>query len=102
MDFSGVNYLAIAAAVVAGMISGALWYGLLAKQWMSAAGLSEEEVNQTAGIYIVAFIAQIVIAWMLAGLIGHLGTFSATAGMISWNRFLMSSRTSPSRVRTVP
>lgn len=84
MDFSGINYLAILIAAVAGMIAGAVWYGALASPWMRAANVSEEEVNQkNPSIYLVALIAQLVIAYLLAGLIGHLGTYTVTGGIIT-------------------
>ena len=84
MDFSGMNYLAVAIAAIVGMISGAAWYGVLAKPWMKAAGVSEEDVNgPNTGKYVVALLAQFVIAYLLAGLIGHLDTFSLGGGIIT-------------------
>ncbi|MEM9280080.1 MAG: DUF1761 domain-containing protein [Pseudomonadota bacterium] len=83
MVFSGINYLAIPLAAIAGMITGAIWYGVFAKQWMKAVGFTEEDVQQKASLYIVAVIAQVVIAYMMAGIIGHLGEVTVASGVIS-------------------
>lgn len=83
MDFSGVNFIAIALAVVAGMATGAVWYGVFAKAWMRAAGLNESDIEQKPSLYLVAAVCQIVIAYLLAGLVGHLGSHSLSGGMIT-------------------
>ncbi len=82
MSFEGLNYLAVLAAAFAGMISGAVWYGVFAKQWMKAVGYTEQP-QPNPKIYIVALIAQFVIAYLLAGIIGHLGAFSLTQGIVT-------------------
>ena len=83
MDFSGINYFSILAAAFGGMITGAIWYGVFAKPWMKALGFTEEDVQQKPSIYVVAAIAQLVIAYLLAGLIGHLDGYSLTGGVIT-------------------
>ena len=83
MELAGVNYIAIASATIAGMVAGAIWYGVFAKQWMKAVGLQEKDIEQKPSIYIVAAIAQLIIAYMLAGVIGHLGTTSLSGGVIT-------------------
>ncbi len=83
MDFSNINLIAIGCAVVAGMVTGMVWYGVLARQWMSAAGLTESDIEQKPSLYIVAVIAQVIIAYFLAGLIWHIDAFSVTGGMIT-------------------
>ena len=83
MDFSGINYIAVILAVIASMMTGAAWYGLFSKQWMSAAGLSEADIQQKPSLYVIAILCQAVIAYLLAGLIGHLGTLTIGAGMIT-------------------
>lgn len=96
MEFSGISYVAVLMAAVAGMITGAVWYGVFAKQWMKAAGRSEADVQKSdPKIYIVALIAQVIIAYMLAGVIGHLGTYSLEGGLITalscWLGFTVST-----------
>ncbi|MEO0327813.1 MAG: DUF1761 domain-containing protein [Pseudomonadota bacterium] len=82
MDFSGINYIAIVLAAIAGMVSGAIWYGVFAKPWMRAVGIKEQP-EPNPKIYIVALIAQFVIAYLMAGMIGHLGVFSLSSGLIT-------------------
>ena len=83
MDFSGINYLAIGLAVVASMITGAVWYGVFSKPWMRAAGLTASDIEQKPSLYIIAVICQIVIAYLLAGLIGHLGSHTLASGIVT-------------------
>lgn len=99
MAFAGMNYLAIVAAVVASFIFGGVWYGVLSKQWLAALGKTEEDVKGTGMIMpmVVTVIAQLIMAWILAGLIGHLGPGQVTVrnGMISgafcWLGFVVTT-----------
>lgn len=77
-----VNYIAILVAAVAGFAFGAVWYMALAKPWMAAAGLAERPKPKPAP-FLIAFAAQLVMAWMLAGALGHLGDVSVVAGLIT-------------------
>ena len=88
MEFSGINYIAILVAMVASMAIGAGWYSTLGKPWIKAVGFSEEEVasiqkNGDPKIYVFAALAHLVMAYFLAGLIGHLGEVSLTSGAIA-------------------
>ncbi len=82
MIFHGMNYLAVIIAAIAGMMAGAAWYGALAKPWMKAVGMTEEPTPNPK-IYIVALISQFLIAYILAGLIGHIGTYTIGGGILS-------------------
>jgi hypothetical protein len=106
MHITGINYTAVAVAAVASFIFGGIWYGLLSKQWMAAANLDEKFVKGSGtgpspAPFIIAFIALIVMAWMLAGVFLHLsrgGTpLTLRNGMISgvliWAGFVMTSLT---------
>ena len=98
MEFGGINYLAIIAATVASFIFGSVWYGLLSEQWMKAASVSEEQAKPSTGPMINAFICQLIMAWVLAGLIGHLGEGQVTLsnGVISatfvWFGFVLTTQ----------
>lgn len=83
MEFVGPNYLAIGVAVVASMIIGAIWYGVLAKPWMKAAGVGDDELEQKPSLYIVAALCQIIMAWMMSGIIGHLGMVTLGGGLLA-------------------
>ncbi len=99
MSFSGLNCTAIIFAAVAGFMFGALWYGLLGKKWMAAAFIDPEEMNnsglsslQKALPFIFAALANLTMAFILAGLIGHftvdLRHGLITAGFI-WAGFIL-------------
>jgi hypothetical protein len=82
MTFAGINHLAVILAAIASWIFGAAWYGVLGKQWMEALGKTREQLmpggRPNIVIFVVSFIAQLVMAEMLAGLIGHLGPNQVT------------------------
>ncbi|MFZ1102683.1 MAG: DUF1761 domain-containing protein [Hyphomicrobiaceae bacterium] len=97
------KYLAILIAAIAGFAFGAVWYGLLGRQWMAARGLSEAEAKARTGPspvpFIVSFIALLIMALMLSGVLVHLargGTeMSLRSGMISgfflWLGFVITA-----------
>ena len=104
MSWEGVNYLAIVLAAVTSFMFGGVWYGLLSNQWMAAANIRLEDLQKakgaaTAAPYVIAFVAQLVMALFLAGLLGHLGSGQVTAsnGMITaasvWAGFVATSLT---------
>jgi hypothetical protein len=106
MTFGSINYLSIFVAALAGFGFGAVYYMTLATPWMNASGWSADEqaAKAKAGMggsktpFIIAIIANLVMAWILAGLIGHLGPGQATVrnGLISgafcWLGFVMTTQ----------
>ncbi len=102
MAFAGLNYFAVVLASMASFLFGGLWYGLFSGTWMEAAGLDEEKIKAGAGKpsaapYLIAFFCQLLMAWALAGVIGHLGTgqVGVRNGLISagfvWAGFVMTT-----------
>ena len=101
MTFAGINYLAILVAAVAGWLAGAAWYMLLAKPWMAAVGIRREQIEAARARsggwlpFLLAFVACVVMAWVLAGLIGHIGRVSVRSGIISgafcWFGFVVTT-----------
>ena len=83
MDYSSISYIAIPLAAIAGMIAGAAWYGVFAKQWMKAAGFGKDDIEQKASIYVVAVIAQFLLACMFTALFSHFGDVSIRDGILS-------------------
>ncbi|WP_299620582.1 DUF1761 domain-containing protein [Pelagibius sp.] len=75
MAFAGINYLAVVVAMIASYVFGSLYYMALSKPWMAAVGKAEAELkaNMSAVPFVTAAIAQLVMAFMLAGMMGHLG-----------------------------
>jgi hypothetical protein len=103
MTFAAVSYLAIIGAAVAGWLAGAIWYMALGKSWMAALGTTREKMQQARNQpgfmlpFIYAFIANLVMAWVLAGLIGHLGPGQTTlrngviSGAFCWLGFVITT-----------
>jgi uncharacterized protein DUF1761 len=101
MTFAGINYLSILAAAVAGWLAGAAWYMLLAKPWMAAVGIGLDEMEAARARpggwlpFLFAFLACVVMAWVLAGLMGHIGRVSVRSGVISgafcWAGFVVTT-----------
>ena len=78
MEFGGMNYLAILAAAVAAFAFGAVYYTALSKPWIRAARLRREEMKMSPVPFVTSFVAELVMAWILAGVIGHLGVGQVT------------------------
>src|SRR5438874_8401346 len=89
-----VSYLAIIVAAFASFVFGAVWYVLLGVRWQAALGKSEAELQAAASP--VPFVATGVMAWMLAGILGHLGMVDVWHGM--GNRFAEFSPNSQIRL----
>jgi len=83
MNFAGMNYAAVVVAAIVGFLAGAIWYGLLGKQWLAALGKTKDEIKPTPGPFITAAVAILVMAYVLAGAIGHLGEVTLRNGVIS-------------------
>ena len=95
MAFAGMNVLAILAAAVAAFAWGAAYYMTLSKQWLAAVGKTEP--NKSPVPFIISFVALVVMAWVLAGTVGHLGPGQVTLknGIISalflWLGFVVTT-----------
>jgi hypothetical protein len=74
MTFAGVNYLAVLVAAVVAWLAGAAWYMSLSKLWQAG---------------------HLVMAWTLAGILGHFGTVTVKDGIITgalcWFGFILTS-----------
>jgi hypothetical protein len=105
MTFAGINTLAILIAAVVGWLSGAVWYSALGKFWVEAQGKTVEEFHaHRAAIkgtpagwlpFALAFLADLVMAWVLAGLVGHMGAVTIRSAVISalfaWGGFVLTT-----------
>ena len=97
-----LNYVAVLAAAVAGWIVGAIWYGVLGNAWLAALGRTPEEIaamraarRMPIGPMILSFLAEILMAAMLSGIMVHTGGFSPRVGVISalliWLGFVVTT-----------
>lgn len=97
VSFAGLNPWAVVLAAVVSFIFGGVWYGVLGKAWMAAANLQAGDIRARAVPFIVAFVALLVMAWVLAGVIGHLGEGRVTlsngviAGAFAWAGFVLTT-----------
>ena len=93
MTFAGINTLAIFVAAIAGWLAGAVYYMALGKQWVAAQGSTMEAfkarqaaLKGTSAAWLpfaLAFLANLAMAWVLAGMVGHLGTVTIRSAVIS-------------------
>ncbi len=104
MSFAGINYLAVLVAAIAGFMVGGVWYSFLfGERWMKAAGISKEDMNcedeKKNGAMVpmvIAGIADLLMAWMLAGVIGHAaGDIGIAKGLLAaifvWMGFVLTT-----------
>jgi hypothetical protein len=98
MTFTGVNYIAVMIAALAGFGLGAVWYMVLAKPWMHAVGKTEADRPQGSAqvvLFAIAIVALFIMALMLAGVMGHLGDITIRGGVISgffvWLGFVITT-----------
>ena len=105
MQAISVNYLAVIVAAVAGFGVGFAWYWALGKTWMEALGKKKKDCKPAAMPFIITAVALLVMAWMLAGLMGHLHNASVAgvgidpmspaggliAGLFLWIGFVLTT-----------
>lgn len=104
MTYLGVNYLAVAIAAFAGYLFGAAWYMMLARPWLAASEFSPDQrarieggASRSPAPFLVALAAQILMAYMFAALLGHLGPASLTvrggllSGFFIWLGFVITT-----------
>jgi len=101
MAFAGINYLAVLVATVAGFAFGAAYYMSLSRPWLAAMGKTREELaaagKRSPAPFIVSIVALLIMAWVLAGGIGHLGPGQVTlrngviSGLFMWLGFVITT-----------
>ena len=105
MTFAGINYLAIVIAAVVAWLAGAVWYGQLAKPWVAAHGKTMDQFKAEQAAhkgtvhawlpFALAFVAELVMAYVLAGMVGHLGSVTIRSAVISalfvWAGFMVTT-----------
>ncbi|MGA9442276.1 MAG: DUF1761 domain-containing protein [Methyloceanibacter sp.] len=99
MAFAGMNYIAVFVAALAGFGVGAVWYGVFGKAWLDALGKSEDDIKGSGAAqalpFVTGLVADLVMAIMLAGLMGHLGNISIHGGLITglfvWVGFVITT-----------
>jgi hypothetical protein len=101
MAFAGMNYFAVVLAAVVAFVFGGAWYGVLGKTWLAALGKPEAAVKSGPPMAVrlaIAVVALLVMAYMFAGVLGHLGSGQVTlrngliAGFFLWLGFVMTTQ----------
>ena len=117
MTFAGINYLAIIIAAVAGWLAGAVYYGVLARPWVAADQRGHARLRRAIGKtmeafkaeqaarkgtihawlpFVLAFLAELAMAYVLAGMVGHLGSVTIRSAVISglfvWAGFILTTQ----------
>ena len=107
MAFVTVNWLSILIAAVASWLFGGVYYTALGKYWMAAQGKTMEQCQAEmaaksgaakAAPFILVFIAEIIVAWALYGILVHMNAFTLRGGLISaaliWFGFVLTTMAS--------
>ncbi len=86
MAISGIDYIAVVTATVNAFVWSVAYYVVLFKNWREAAGWSAGEVRGRSSLatYVATFIGLLVMAWVLAAILSHLGPghMNAKAGTL--------------------
>jgi hypothetical protein len=97
MSFAGIDALAILVAAIAGWLFGMVWYMSLGRIWMAALGKTKADLKPSPGPFVMAFLALLVMGWVLAGLIGQMGPVTTGNGILSgffaWLGFVATTLT---------
>lgn len=101
MAFAGTNYLAVVVAAVASFLFGGLWYGVFGAAWLNALGKTKDQLAMSGARralpFLISAVCLLIMAFVLAGAIGHLGPGQVTLrnGMISgaflWFGFVVTT-----------
>lgn len=101
MAFAGINYLAVLVSALAGLLFAALWYGVFRQAWLRALGQTgprSVSVGMRPVVSImIAAACLLIMAFVLAGTIGHLGPGQVTVrngvitGAFLWFGFVFTT-----------
>lgn len=78
-----INYLAVVVAAVAGFLTGWAWYAALGSMWLKGLGKTKAEIRRSPIPLILAMLANLLMAYLLAGLVGHLGDVTVRGAIVS-------------------
>ena len=79
-----MGVLTVLAAAAAAWIFGAIWYGVIGKGWMIAAGLTEETINRkNYAAFVLSFLCAILVAGMSRHIFMTSGVDTITKGAMT-------------------
>ena len=101
MAFAGINYLAVVVAAAVSFFVGWPWYMTFSTPWLKAIGKNPDSRPHPQMMpFFILGVSLLVMAWVLAGLIAHLGQGQLTVmnGIISgafvWLGFVVTTMAS--------
>lgn len=103
-----INWLAVITATVASWALGAVWYMVLANQWLASIGKTKDQINAkdfTPYIFsvVVQFIKAIVLAAVITPLFGATNVVTGIqAGALMWLGFVITSMIQNHRYEGAP
>ena len=103
-QLQNLHALPIVLSAIAAWFFGAVYYGMLGPKWMAAQGKTVEQCKaENAGKstavkvtpFVLSFIAEILMAVALSGIMFHVGIYTITAGVFSgfmcWLGFVLTT-----------
>jgi hypothetical protein len=99
-----VPILPLFVAAIAAWLFGAVYYGVLGRKWLAAQGKTMEQCKTEnaarSGIskglpFVLSFVAELLMAGVLYGVIFHIGTWTVSAGVVTgalcWLGFVLTT-----------
>jgi hypothetical protein len=99
-----VNWLSVVVAAVAAWLFGGVYYTALSRPWMAAQGKTVEqrkaELAGKSGLakaapFVLVFVAELIMAWALYGILFHMSMLNLRDGIISgaalWFGFVLTT-----------
>ena len=83
MVFYGVNIFSVLLATIVSLGVGLLWYAVLGYAWTRVHHKQRVHLKPRPLSFVILIVALLVVAFMLAGLIAHLGEPTLRSGVIS-------------------
>jgi hypothetical protein len=97
MGYAGTSHFAVVIAAVGGFIFGAIYYGLVSKPWIRAGRIDPALARPGPKVLAITFICELVMAFVLAGIIASMGPGHATlsggllTGFTVWAGFMVTT-----------
>lgn len=104
MPVASVNWVAILTAAVAAWLFGAVYYSILGKAWVAALGTTPDALKREnagrsalskASPFVLSLVAEVIMAFVLNGILIHLNMFTVRAAMIAgafcWLGFIVTT-----------
>ena len=100
---ANLNFVSVLAAAIAGWLFGAVWYTALSKPWIAVQGwrgrgdMPGKTGAAAAAPFIISFVAELIMATMLFGIIHHVGEVNVRRARFSafliWLGFVATTTT---------